>query len=104
MANDAGNVPLVDLGWQHEQIKDEVAAGWDSVIQDTSFILGPQVAQFEKDFADFSGVSHCIGSSLASSQAQVGQALRRSVQMAEMTGELEDGMRSLMQGGGGGFG
>ena len=40
----------------------------------------------------------------AAQEAHVAQALQRSVQMAEMTGELEDGMRSLMQGGGGGFG
>ncbi len=58
---DQRNVPLVDLGWQHEQIKDEVLAGWSDVLERKSFILGPQVGQFEAEFARFSGVEHCIG-------------------------------------------
>ncbi|HEY5890000.1 MAG TPA: DegT/DnrJ/EryC1/StrS family aminotransferase [Acidimicrobiia bacterium] len=58
---DQRKVPLVDLGWQHGQIKDEVLAGWSDVLERTSFILGPQVGQFEAEYARFSGVEHCIG-------------------------------------------
>ncbi len=58
---DQRNVPLVDLGWQHDQIKDEVLAGWGEVLNRTSFILGPHVKQFEAEYARFSGVEHCIG-------------------------------------------
>ena len=36
----------------------------------------------------------------AEKEEQMSKALKRSMQMAEMTGELEEGMRSLMQGGG----
>ena len=36
----------------------------------------------------------------AEKEEQMSEALKRSMQMAEMTGELEEGMRSLMQGGG----
>jgi dTDP-4-amino-4,6-dideoxygalactose transaminase len=55
------NVPLVDLAWQHREIQDEVLAGWSDVLARTSFILGPQVEEFESAFAGFSGVDHCIG-------------------------------------------
>lgn len=55
------HIPLVDLAWQHQQIKDEVAVGWNAVLDTTAFVLGPQVEEFERKFATFSGVEHCIG-------------------------------------------
>jgi dTDP-4-amino-4,6-dideoxygalactose transaminase len=55
------HIPLVDLAWQHNQIKEEVHEGWDQVMAKTSFVLGPQVEEFEAAFAEFSGVNHCIG-------------------------------------------
>jgi dTDP-4-amino-4,6-dideoxygalactose transaminase len=54
-------IPLVDLGIQHEQVAEEVAAGWARVVADGSFVLGPDVDAFEKEFARFSGVAHCVG-------------------------------------------
>ncbi len=54
-------VPLVDLGWQHAQIADEVMAGLEDVMGATAFIQGPQVARFEQDFAEFCDVAHCVG-------------------------------------------
>ena len=55
------NVPLVDLKAQFEEIADEVRAGLDEVFASTSFIGGPQVAEFEREYADEIGVAHCIG-------------------------------------------
>jgi dTDP-4-amino-4,6-dideoxygalactose transaminase len=54
-------IPLVDLGAQHRQIADEVNRGFASVFNDTSFILGAPVAEFEKAYAQFVGVKHCVG-------------------------------------------
>jgi len=53
-------IPLVDLGAQHRQIADEVNRGFASVFNDTSFILGAPVAEFEKAYAQFVGVKHCV--------------------------------------------
>ncbi|MBI3183465.1 MAG: DegT/DnrJ/EryC1/StrS family aminotransferase [Myxococcales bacterium] len=55
------HIPLVDLKAQHHQIAAEVAQGFAAVLENTSFILGKEVAQFEEAFARFSGVSHCVG-------------------------------------------
>lgn len=55
------NVPLVDLGWQHREIADEVERGLKGVIENTAFIQGPQVAEFEAAFAEFLGIRHCVG-------------------------------------------
>ena len=54
-------IPLVDLKLQHALIADEVSAGLDQVMADTAFILGPQVAEFEAEFARFQEAPHCVG-------------------------------------------
>ena len=54
------SIPLVDLGAQHAAVAGEVARGWAEVLARTAFIGGPQVATFERDYAEFIGVSHCV--------------------------------------------
>ena len=57
----AGSIPLVDLGAQHAEVAEEIAAGFARVIGQTAFILGPEVRSFEDAFARFCGVAHCVG-------------------------------------------
>jgi dTDP-4-amino-4,6-dideoxygalactose transaminase len=54
-------VPLVDLAAQHDQVAEEVALGWAEVLKATAFVGGPQVTAFEAEFAEYSGVRHCVG-------------------------------------------
>ncbi|RSM89792.1 DegT/DnrJ/EryC1/StrS family aminotransferase [Kibdelosporangium aridum] len=54
-------IPPVDLSLQHAEIAVEVAAGWDTVFSKTSFVGGPQVTEFEREYATFSNVAHCVG-------------------------------------------
>ena len=54
-------IPLVDLAAQFEEIRDEVRAGLDEVFEKTSFVGGPQVAAFEREYADEIGIAHCVG-------------------------------------------
>jgi len=54
-------VPMLDLGWQHRRIEREVAEGFAAVLENTSYILGPQVDAFEREYAEYSGVDHVIG-------------------------------------------
>jgi dTDP-4-amino-4,6-dideoxygalactose transaminase len=55
------HIPMVDLASQHGVVAAEVAEGWQHVLGDTAFIGGPQVRQFEQEYARFAGVSHCVG-------------------------------------------
>lgn len=55
------NIPLVDLAAQHRQVADEVAEGWAQVLERTAFVNGPAVAAFERAYADYIGVRHCVG-------------------------------------------
>jgi dTDP-4-amino-4,6-dideoxygalactose transaminase len=54
-------IPLVDLKLQHRRVVDDVQAGFERVLANTSFILGPEVQAFEQEYAQFCGVDHCIG-------------------------------------------
>ena len=54
-------IPLVDLAWQHQEIAEEVMAGLEEVFAATAFIQGPQVRQFEDEFAAFCQVGNCVG-------------------------------------------
>ncbi|KOV79590.1 DegT/DnrJ/EryC1/StrS aminotransferase family protein [Nocardia sp. NRRL S-836] len=54
-------IPPVDLKFQHAEIADEVAAGWEQVLANTAFIGAPQIAEFEKAYSEYSGVAHTIG-------------------------------------------
>ncbi len=55
------NIPLVDLKTQYESIRDEIDRAIDEVISTSAFIGGPFVGRFEKSFARYCGVSHCVG-------------------------------------------
>ncbi len=51
---------MVDLRGQYEKIKKEVDAGIQAVIDNTQFIKGPQIKQFEEALAAELGVKHVI--------------------------------------------
>ena len=55
------NIQLVDLQAQYATIKNEIDAVVSDVISKTAFIGGAHVQNFEKDFAAFCGVKHCVG-------------------------------------------
>lgn len=54
-------VPFVDLKAQYQTIKPEVDQAIQNVVSNTAFILGKAVSDFEKDFASYCEVKHCIG-------------------------------------------
>jgi dTDP-4-amino-4,6-dideoxygalactose transaminase len=54
-------IPLVDLQAAHAEVAEEVAVGFKRVIAETAFIGGAEVAAFEREYAAFSGVPHCVG-------------------------------------------
>lgn len=55
------SVPLLDLVAQYQEIKPEIDAAIKRVLDSGHFILGPEVAAFEKEIAAYIGVSHGIG-------------------------------------------
>jgi dTDP-4-amino-4,6-dideoxygalactose transaminase len=56
-------VPFLDLKLQYQSIKSEVDAAIQKVIDNTAFILGESVSNFEQRFAKAHNTKHCIGTS-----------------------------------------
>lgn len=54
-------IPLVDLKAQAKSIRGEVLDAVAEVVDNCSFILGPQVSKFESEFADYCQTEHCVG-------------------------------------------
>jgi dTDP-4-amino-4,6-dideoxygalactose transaminase len=54
-------VPFVDLKAQFRTIRTEVVPRITRVLEDATFILGPDVAAFEQNFATYVGARYCIG-------------------------------------------
>ncbi|GAA1158834.1 DegT/DnrJ/EryC1/StrS family aminotransferase [Ornithinicoccus hortensis] len=54
-------VPLVDLAAQGAEIADDIAPALRESLLKGAFIGGPAVASFEKAYATYAGVQHCIG-------------------------------------------
>jgi dTDP-4-amino-4,6-dideoxygalactose transaminase len=54
-------IPFVDLRSQYRQIQQEVDPAVLAVMQRGDFILGGAVAEFEREFAAYCGVKHCVG-------------------------------------------
>jgi dTDP-4-amino-4,6-dideoxygalactose transaminase len=54
-------IPLVDLQAQYASIQAEIDDAIRRVVESAQFIMGPDVAAFEEEFAAWSGVPHCVG-------------------------------------------
>lgn len=54
-------IPLVDLKASYRRHKAGIDAAMREVIENTRFINGQEVAEFERDFAEFTGVAHAVG-------------------------------------------
>ncbi len=53
-------IQMVDLRSQYEKIKDEIDAAIQSVIDSSTFIKGPKVAEFELALANYLKVNHVV--------------------------------------------
>jgi len=79
------NIPLMDIKATNEAYRDEIDAAIKEVLDSGWYILGEQLKNFEREFADYCGVDHAIG---------VGNGLDALVLILEaykVMGKLEDG-------------
>ncbi|HTV63654.1 MAG TPA: DegT/DnrJ/EryC1/StrS family aminotransferase [Verrucomicrobiae bacterium] len=57
----ADHIPYFDLPAQIRAIRKELDQALARTLDNCSFCLGPDVAQFEKEFAEYCGAKHCVG-------------------------------------------
>jgi dTDP-4-amino-4,6-dideoxygalactose transaminase len=53
-------IPFLTLKPDYEELQDELNAACKRVLSSAHYILGPEVDQFEQEFAEFCGARHCI--------------------------------------------
>jgi len=68
-------VPYLDLKAQLKPLRAEIDAAIARTLDNCSFCLGPDVAQFEKDFAAFCGAQHALGFNSGTSALHVAMLL-----------------------------
>ncbi len=54
-------VPLLDLKEQNQLLRSEIEAALGRVLDTNAFILGDEVAELERELAEYCGVKHAIG-------------------------------------------
>lgn len=54
------DIKLLDLKRNYESIKEDVDKKIREVLDSTQYILGENVKQFEKEFAEYIGVKHAV--------------------------------------------
>src|SRR5215469_4156707 len=53
-------VPILDLQAEYEEIRNEIMQALDRVCRKSAFVLGEESDAFEREFAEFCGVKHCV--------------------------------------------
>lgn len=54
-------IPYINLKAQHKQLKDEILEAISKVLDNSDFILGEKVAEFEEQIAKYCGTKYAIG-------------------------------------------
>jgi dTDP-4-amino-4,6-dideoxygalactose transaminase len=65
-------IPFNDLKAQYHSIKLEIDAAIGRVLENSQFVLGPEVAAFEKEFAEYTHAAHCVGVNTGTSALHLG--------------------------------
>lgn len=53
-------VPFLNLNAQYQKIKNEIKDRFDKILNSCLFVLGPEVEEFEKRFAEFCESKYCV--------------------------------------------
>src|SRR6188768_1497137 len=68
-------IAYLDLAAQMRPLRKEIDAVIAKTLDNCSFCLGPDVAQFEKDFATFCGAQHCVAMNSGTSALHIAMLL-----------------------------
>jgi dTDP-4-amino-4,6-dideoxygalactose transaminase len=58
---DNGKIPFLDLARLHQELEQELLPVFQRALRTASFVGGPAVEEFERAFAAFTDVAHCVG-------------------------------------------
>jgi dTDP-4-amino-4,6-dideoxygalactose transaminase len=66
------SIPINDLGRHNACLREALSRALESVLVDGWYVLGPRVAEFEKRFAAYCGVAHCVGTANGTEAIELG--------------------------------
>src|SRR5712691_611585 len=56
-----GKIPFLDLVTLHLELEEELVSVFKATLKTAGFVGGPMVEGFEREFAEFCEVQHCVG-------------------------------------------
>lgn len=65
-------VPFLDLGVQHQPLREEILAAWAEIYDSTRFVGSREVQVFESSFADAHDTNHCVAVSTGTDALHLG--------------------------------
>jgi len=57
----SARVPFIDLSIAHEPLRAELSERIETLFESSWYVNGPEVEQFEVDFAEYCGTAYCVG-------------------------------------------
>ena len=57
------SVPFIDLKKQYQRIQDDINSGIQGVLEHGSYVMGPEIAEFETKLSEFCGAKHALSCS-----------------------------------------
>lgn len=64
--------PLLDLKAEYHELRDQILPALDRVCENSAFVLGEEVEQFESEFANYCDVKHCVALSSGTAALHLG--------------------------------
>ena len=61
MENPKSNIPYLDLGKVTASFGGEIERAVERVVKSGWYLLGKESASFEREYADYLGAKHCVG-------------------------------------------
>ena len=59
--NNNGKIPFLDLASLHQELEAELVPVFQKALRTAGFVGGPMLEEFEREFARFCDVEHCVG-------------------------------------------
>src|SRR5207237_8192908 len=56
-----GSIPFLDLVTPHRELEEQLVSVFRRALSTAAFVGGPMVDEFERQFAAFCAVDHCVG-------------------------------------------
>jgi dTDP-4-amino-4,6-dideoxygalactose transaminase len=65
-------VPVLDLKAEYHELREQILPALDRVCENSAFVLGEEVEQFEREFASYCDVKHCVALSSGTAALHLG--------------------------------